>query len=94
MSQPKNSANLKYSPSATTALLVIGLLILVPSGLCTGLFGGAALVDMLSQPRGEDYAPGILLTALIVGAPFIVIGATLLWFAIKRMRANARGHQS
>ena len=94
VSQPDPSAKPRHSAAGTAALMIIGLLFLVPSGLCTGIFGGAALIDMLSHPRGEDYASGILVTAFIVGTPFIAIGGTLLWLAIKRMRANARGPKS
>jgi hypothetical protein len=30
------------------ALIIVGLLILIPSGLCTAVFGGGALLDMFS----------------------------------------------
>jgi len=88
MSQPDPSRAPRHNAKVTAALLIVGLLILVPSGLCTGIFGGSALIDMLSHPRGEDYSSGILLTAFIVGTPFIAIGGTLLWLAIRRMREN------
>ena len=60
---------------AAIALFSIGLLILIPSGLCTGAFGIGALVDTLSS-NGSD--SGILIMALIVGGPFILLGALLM----------------
>lgn len=78
---------LRKRSARTTALLVIGLLILVPSGLCTGMFGGSALIEMLSHRRGEDYASGILVLAIAIGTPFIALGSALVWWAVRRMRA-------
>src|SRR5258706_13734196 len=94
MSQPDPSGAPRHNAQVTAALLIVGLLILIPSGLCTSLFGGSALIDMLSHPRGEDYASGILLTAFIVGTPFIAIGGALLWLVVERIREKARGAKS
>lgn len=54
-------------------LVVIGLLILVPSGLCTSVFGLGALFD-----GGSGYGGFVLGMALVVGGPFIVLGALLV----------------
>jgi hypothetical protein len=57
------------------ALICIGLLILVPSGLCTVVFGG-----MVSGETGA-YA-----MVLMIGRPPIAIGSALLVWGLKRDR--------
>jgi hypothetical protein len=59
------------------ALFVIGLLILVPSGLCTGL----GLLFALS-PYGLS-EPSVLLTVLTIGGVPMALGAVLVWAGIK-----------
>jgi len=74
--QPQGPADPKPAPRWTgtaIALVVIGLLILIPSGLCTGVFGLGALFDGVNADTS-----GFLETALIVGGPFIVLGALLV----------------
>ena len=66
------------------ALIVIGLLILVPSGLCTAFFGGMSLIEMFSDSSGLDVLP----EALMFGGPFILIGA-LLFYAGRKMRRRS-----
>jgi hypothetical protein len=88
MSQPDPVAKPRYSAGGTAALLIIGLLILVPSGLCTGIMGVASVADIISHPEAGGYGPGILSASIIVGGPFIAVGATLVWLAIRRMRAH------
>jgi hypothetical protein len=56
--------------AASIALICIGRLILIPSGLCTAVFGG------MRQP----------LAALKIGRPPIAIGAALLACGLKRDR--------
>ena len=60
---------------AAIALVVIGLLILIPSGLCTGIFGIGALFDLTAA---QGYAGILLIGALVLGGPFIVLGALLI----------------
>ncbi len=60
---------------AAVAFVVIGLLILIPSGLCTGVFGIAGLVGGLTS-SGADMS--LLAMALIVGGPFVALGALLV----------------
>ena len=63
------------------ALIVIGLLILIPSGLCTAVVGGMSIFEMFSSSTGLNVLP----EALTVGAPFILIGL-LLFYVGRRMR--------
>lgn len=75
--QPQDPADPKPPArwtGAAIALVVIGLLILIPSGLCTSLFGIGALLGGGSS--GLDMS--FLAMALIVGGPFILLGALLV----------------
>lgn len=78
MSEPQTPPLGKRPPwtGAALALFVIGLLILIPSGLCTGIFGLIAL----SQGLGADMV-GFLLEALVFGGPFILVGGGLVYAA-------------
>ena len=69
----------------TIVLLVLGLLVLVPSGLCTGYFGFIGLMGLLD---GHDQGYGTMFfgAALILGGPFVVAGVAMLWVGIKRWR--------
>jgi hypothetical protein len=58
--------------AAAIALLVVGLLILIPSGLCTGVFAIPMLADWSSE------ATSYLLVVLVYGGPFIAIGTALV----------------
>jgi len=69
------------------ALLVIGLLFLVPSGLCTGIIGGGALLDWyLRSATREEIS--IIPTAIVVGGPFIAAGFAMVWIGVKRLRGR------
>ena len=61
------------SPGCAIALVVIGLLILIPSGLCTSIVASDASMNDLSL-------------ALFIGGPFIVFGGALLAFGIWRLQ--------
>jgi hypothetical protein len=65
------------------ALVVIGLLILIPSGLCTGVFGVGALLDLGS---GQGYEVVMLVGALVIGGPFIILGTLLLRTGLRERR--------
>lgn len=69
----------------TIVLLVLGLLVLVPSGLCTGFYGVIGLMGMLD---GHDQGYGALFfgSALVIGGPFVVAGTAMLWIGIRRWR--------
>ena len=78
----------QFNVVGTVALLVVGLLILVPSGLCTGIVGGGAILTMVTDLKDASGAVGILAMALIVGGPFVVGGGAMVWRAITRMRGG------
>ena len=65
------------------ALLILGLLILIPSGLCTALLGGSIIVEGL--PSGD--LSGIPIVVLYGGPP-IAMGAALVWVAFKARRRD------
>ncbi len=62
-------------------LIVIGLLILVPSGLCTAGFGLMSIWEKITGGTGLD----VLSEALTFGGPFILVGA-LLFYAGRSLR--------
>ena len=78
----------RHSAAGTAALLTVGLLILVPSGLCTGILGGGALVGAFEDPKNADSALSFLLMPLTIGGPFVVGGGAMVWLAIQRMRGR------
>jgi len=75
------------STAGGIALLLVGLVILVPSGLCTGLFGGGALLEMVMHPGNGD-AIGILPMALIFGGPFVALGGYLVYLGVRKLRGR------
>jgi hypothetical protein len=72
---------------AAITLFAIGLLILIPSGLCTGVFGIGAIVGSFSS-NGFDY--GIVIMALIVGGPFMLLGALLMRTGLRERRRGVK----
>lgn len=88
MSQPDLSPRRQYSAAGTAALLVIGLLFLIPSGLCTGIFGGGALLDLLLHPENIRDSVSMIALALVLGGPFLAVGAVMVWFGVKRIRGR------
>jgi hypothetical protein len=72
----------RWTGSAIT-LVVIGLLILVPSGLCTGAFGIGVLLDF---GNGHGYEVIMLVGVLLIGSPFIVLGALLIRTGLRERR--------
>ena len=66
------------SPGCAIALVVIGLLILIPSGLCTTVVASDASMNAVSL-------------ALFIGGPFILFGAALLAFGVWRLKKMNRG---
>jgi hypothetical protein len=69
--------------AASIALFVLGLLILVPSGLCTAVVGGMVFVEGLVD---ADLS-GIVIVLLYGGIP-VAIGAALLYAALKLRRSG------
>lgn len=78
---PAVAATKPHWSALAVVLLVIGLLILIPSGLCTGIFGVGALYDAVTSSSAEGFS--ILVEALIFGAVPIAIGAALVYAAFK-----------
>ena len=64
----------------SVALFILGLLILVPSGLCTVAFGGMILVEPGGSP-GELLS--IMLMVLMFGVVPMAAGALLVWAGLK-----------
>jgi hypothetical protein len=60
-------------------LLVIGLLIAIPSGLCTGVFGVMAIADMMSSSSSEGFS--VLMGALMTGGIPLAFGVVLVLVA-------------
>ena len=66
-------------------LLIVGILMTVGSGLCTGVLLVAFAFDGNTGP--ELSGDGLFLIPLIFGGPFIVIGG-LLWWGGKALRGK------
>ena len=88
MSETEPQPKRHYSAGSTLALLIIGLLILVPSGLCTGAFGVMAIYSAITSPGEAGDSLSFIPQALIVGGPFVVGGGAMVWVAVKRMRGR------
>jgi hypothetical protein len=84
MTEPASNLPSPGRMAGGMALIVIGLLILVPSGLCTAVVGAMSIFEMFSSSTGLDVLP----EALMFGGPFIAIGA-LLFYAGRRMRRRS-----
>ena len=80
--RPRGSADAAQTAgrwtAASIALFVLGLLILLPSGLCTAIFGAAALFEGLGT---ADL--GALFAVLLTGGIPAGIGAALVYAAFK-----------
>ena len=70
----------------TIVLLVLGTLVLVPSGLCTGYFGIAGFTAMIGKTDTQGLGQLFFFGALILGGPFVVAGTAMLWIGIRRWR--------
>jgi membrane protein implicated in regulation of membrane protease activity len=84
--QPPPPARKPHWSALAITLLVIGLLILIPSGLCTGIMGVGALMEAFSS--GSSDMGGFLYMVLFVGGPFVVIGAALVYAAFRVRKGN------
>ena len=67
----------KPSLGTAIALIVVGLVIFVPSGLCTGLFA------LWQSGTGSNFS--INFVPLLIGGPFVVGGGVLLWIGFKNL---------
>jgi hypothetical protein len=69
------------------APIAIGLLILIPSGLCSAFFGIAFLGDALTGTgEAAAYARGLIWLVPMIGGPPMALGALLLWLGLRRRR--------
>lgn len=64
------------------ALFVVGLLVLIPSGLCTGL----GMIFALSPYGRQD--PSMVLMVLTFGAVPMAMGAALVYAGLKSRRRD------
>ncbi|MBS0470879.1 MAG: hypothetical protein JSR60_07400 [Proteobacteria bacterium] len=78
--------NERNSGAGAAALLILGLVVLIPSGLCTGFLGIGALADAVVHPANLGGSMSVLAMALVVGGPFVALGAVMVWIAVRRMR--------
>lgn len=88
MSQPEPAP--EYPPPSGSlggcALFVIGMLFLIPSGLCTAV-GGIGLVGQLASDPAElarDFDSYIGFVVLTLGC--LAIGITLVWLGLRARR--------
>jgi hypothetical protein len=72
---PSSKPRLRWTFGAI-ALLSLGILIAVPSGLCTGIFGIMAIVE-------PDELGVVLPMVLIFGGVPLALGALLIWLGFK-----------
>jgi hypothetical protein len=74
------------------ALVVIGLLILVPSGLCTGSLGIMAIAEALFPSKFGIVSGGgtlnDLFPVLIIGGPFIIGGIFLIRLGLRSRKSK------
>ena len=89
MSQPNSGP----SVFVTVAFIVIGALIFIPSGLCTGLFLFGPLIHSILYPRPGNPENRFASEVLIIGGPFVLIGGTMLWLGIRRAREYMRARK-
>jgi hypothetical protein len=67
------------------ALITVGLLILIPSGLCTGTVGVGFLWNEILQVGFLGFTDMLGLVLMLGGVP-IAIGAGLLFWGLRRPR--------
>lgn len=94
MSLPDPAPQRHHSTAGIVALIVIGLLLLIPSGLCTAVLGGGAIWETLTDTQNASDLPNTIPMLVIVAGPFLVGGAAMLIVGIRRARANARNRQA
>jgi hypothetical protein len=69
--------NRRHSPLGAIALLVVGLLFLTTSGLCTA--------SVMSRLIG-NFNWTIAGLAVAIGGPFILLGGYMVWLGVKWLR--------
>ena len=74
--------------AGSIALLVIGLLVLIPSGLCTGTVLIGQLATIMRNRHFVRGGLGLVPIALIIGGPFVALGGIMIWKGIAGLRAR------
>jgi hypothetical protein len=87
MDEPNPSPRPAGNIAGAVAMVIIGLVIFIPSGLCTGIIGGGALIAMFVNSRNSD-SIFLLIMPLAVGGPFVAGGFALIWYGVKRLRGR------
>lgn len=84
MSQPEppTEPSKRAWTAASVALFVLGLLVLIPSGLCTGLIG---ILSLFSSPT--DFGEFFVVVLPIAAIP-MAVGAALVYFGLKARRRD------
>ncbi len=86
MSEPDPTTPEKNTPVRWTAgaiaVFAIGLLILIPSGICTGVIGVLSLFD-----GATDFGEFLVIVLPVGGLP-MVIGAALVYAGLKLRRRD------
>lgn len=86
MADPLPPAPPNRRTGLSIALICLGLLILVPSGLCSAVFGVGFLMDAAQPGETGAYARGFLWLVLVLGGPPVAVGAALLVWGMRRDR--------
>ena len=73
----------RHTVFGALAMIVFGLLIFLPSGLCTGWFGFGAVYEIVSEPSSGGEGLSLFFTALVIGGPFVLGGGLMIWFGIR-----------
>ncbi|HUE64865.1 MAG TPA: hypothetical protein VMO78_10875 [Rhizomicrobium sp.] len=81
----------KPSLAGGIALLVLGLVILIPSGLCTGVFAFGPWIESIMHPSRYDPSMAMLIPALAIGGPFVYMGGALVFAGFTRIRKSRKG---
>jgi hypothetical protein len=91
MTGPDPSPKSRWTAGAV-ALIVIGLVILIPSGLCTTAIGIGYVIEMFTYQRQNlvtiltGALPTALLLPALIGGPFIALGAYLVHLGWRRRK--------
>jgi hypothetical protein len=78
---PQTPSKPKWTGAAIT-FMAIGLLIFIPSGLCTSVFGIGALLS--GSSNGPDFS--FLIMALVIGGIPMLIGFVFIRLALKERK--------
>jgi hypothetical protein len=86
MPEPDPTPKPKGAGCIAGALLALGLLILVPSGLCTGAMTIYPILMFIFDPKHPSISNDMIPMVLTVGGPFVLIGGVLTWIGYTMRR--------